>query len=365
MARGSGRKPGKAGVDSVPIDPPPVGPDFLGQPKTKKPDGQGRAVSGRRREPSEQRPVDSRAEGPSRLGPATGRTPIDPPPVGPDFLDEMPIDPPPVGPDFLARSELAKLPLRKPAARGGYGWVRDLPDARDQLFAGSQNRTLPDAVDLTPECPPVYEQGALGSCTAHALAAAIEFDLMKQSRPAFTPSRLFIYFLERVISGSVGRDSGAQLRDGIKAVAKIGAPPETLWPYVPEKFAALPPERAFVAAKADLVDSYFRMPHDIWRMRSCLADGYPFAFGFTAYESFESATVARTGKVPMPGSAERMLGGHAVLAVGYDDAKRIFLVRNSWGAGWGRAGYCLMPYEYLITPHLAGDAWTIRSVVGG
>ena len=271
-------------------------------------------------------------------------------------------DPPIDGPDRFAHPQVKNLPLRQNAERGGYGWVRDFPDARDYLYAGTRVSDLPPSCDLRPQCPPIYDQGTLGSCTANALAAAIEFDLLKDRKRAFTPSRLFIYFLERAIADTVAQDAGAQLRDGIKAVTKIGAPPESDWPYEIAKFAETPPEPAFFAAAQGLVKSYFRVPQDIWQMRSCLADGYPFAFGFTAYKSFESPAVARTGKVPMPKSDERLLGGHAVVAVGYRDDDRTFIVRNSWGPLWGREGYFLMPYEYLITPHLAGDCWTVRSI---
>jgi C1A family cysteine protease len=100
-------------------------------------------------------------------------------------------------------------------------------------------------------------------------------------------------------------------------------------------------------------------------MKGCLASGYPFVFGFTVYSSFEGAKVAQSGIVPMPGSAEKPIGGHAVLAVGYDDDTREFLVRNSWGPGWGIKGYFKMPYAYLTAPKLATDFWTIRGVDQG
>jgi C1A family cysteine protease len=95
-------------------------------------------------------------------------------------------------------------------------------------------------------------------------------------------------------------------------------------------------------------------------MRSCLAEGFPFVFGFTVYASFESAKVANTGVVPMPVLAEKVLGGHAVLAVGYNDKQKRFLVRNSWGTGWGMSGYFTIPYAYLTDSNLADDMWTIR-----
>ncbi len=260
---------------------------------------------------------------------------------------------------------LAVLTVRRPSSHGGYGWVRDLPDERDHLYAApllSFRKGLPAAVDLRPKCPPVYDQGQLGSCTANGIAAAIEFDQRKQGIKEFMPSRLFIYYNERVIEGTVSQDSGAQIRDGVKSVAKLGAPPETDWPYDISKFAKKPPAKAYRDALHNVVKSYSRVTHDLTNMKGCLADGFPFVFGFTVYESFESATVAKTGIVPMPAQGESVLGGHCVLAVGYNDKQRRFIVRNSWGPKWGIGGYCTMPYEYLINPNLASDFWTLRSV---
>jgi C1A family cysteine protease len=262
---------------------------------------------------------------------------------------------------------LKKLKLRRPSAHGGYGWVRDLPDARDFTYGAPLVRFpqgLPPVVDLRPEFQPVYDQGQLGSCTANAIAGAIEFDQRKQRSTEFIPSRLFIYYNERVIEGTVNQDSGAQIRDGIKSVATIGAPPETDWPYVIGDFAKKPSQKAYVDAQSDIVTSYARVTQDPMQMRGCLAAGFPFVFGFTVYESFEGEAVAQTGMVPMPSSTEAVKGGHAVVSVGYDDNRRLFYVRNSWGSSWGDNGYCYMPYEYLLSAHLANDFWTIRTVMG-
>ena len=259
------------------------------------------------------------------------------------------------------------LRVFRPSKHGGYGWTRDLPDARDLIYSAPLLRFpqgLPPSVDLRSECPPIYDQGQLGSCTANAIAGAIEFDQQKQATQEFTPSRLFIYYNERAIEGTVDQDAGAQIRDGIKSVATIGAPPEDDWPYDISEFAQQPPQKAFDDAKLDLVTTYSRVPQILAQMQGCLASGYPFVFGFTVYNSFESDTVAQTGMVPMPGSGESVLGGHAVVAVGYDDSNRTFTVRNSWGTGWGVNGYCFMPYEYLLTQNLASDFWTIRTVTG-
>jgi C1A family cysteine protease len=244
-----------------------------------------------------------------------------------------------------------------------YGWLPDLPDQRDFLYAAPTpfQRNLPTSVDLSKKCPPVYDQGQLGSCTANAIAAAIEFDQKKK----FVPSRLFIYYNERAMENTILSDSGAQIRDGIKSVATQGAPPEKDWPYVIGDFSKKPPAKAYTDAKSDLITLYQRVIQDLNTMQGCLASGFPFVFGFTVYESFEGEQVAKTGILSMPASSEKRVGGHAVLAVGYDDTKREFIVRNSWGTDWGLKGYFKMPYAYLMSPKLASDFWTIRSVEEG
>ena len=202
----------------------------------------------------------------------------------------------------------------------------------------------------------------LGSCTANAIGGAIEFDRLKQNLADFVPSRLFIYYNERVIEGTVASDSGAMIRDGIKSVASQGACPEPEWPYDISKFAERPSAEAYRDAALDRAVSYQGLVQDLNQMRGCLATGYPFIFGFTVYESFESESVARTGHAPMPAPTERAVGGHAVMAVGYDDQGQTFLCRNSWGTGWGMSGYFTLPYTYLIQAGLASDLWTIRLV---
>lgn len=246
-----------------------------------------------------------------------------------------------------------------------YGWIPDLPDARDHMYAApvAAMAALPAKADLRRHCPAVYDQGQLGSCTGNAIAAAVQFDRMKQKlTPDFIPSRLFIYYNERVIEGTVGTDSGAQIRDGIKVVATEGAPPENDWPYDIEKFTAKPPRTVFRTALKDRAVQYQRLVQNLNQMKGCLASGFPFVFGFTVYESFESPDVARTGVVPMPESSETVLGGHAVLAVGYDNAHQRFIVRNSWGESWGMKGYFTIPYAYLSDRGLASDFWTIRLI---
>jgi C1A family cysteine protease len=246
-----------------------------------------------------------------------------------------------------------------------YGWLRDLPDHRDRLYAAplAALKALPTSVDLRGKCPAVYDQGQLGSCTANGIGGAIQFDRLKQNlMPDFVPSRLFIYYNERVIEHTVNSDSGAMIRDGIKSVAKLGSCPETSWPYVIDKFTDKPPASCYEEALSHRAVQYSRLVQTLNQMKGCLADGYPIVFGFTVYESFESQKVAQTGVVPMPGSGESVLGGHCVLAVGYDDESQRFIIRNSWGNAWGIKGYATMPYAYLTSSDLSSDFWTIRLI---
>jgi C1A family cysteine protease len=244
----------------------------------------------------------------------------------------------------------------------GYGWVPDLPDHRDFLYSAIRRapRKLPPSVDLSPGCSAVENQGQLGSCTGNALAGALEFLERKAGTSFADMSRLFIYYNERVIEHSVKTDSGAMIRDGIKTLAAQGACTEKKWPYNVAQFAAKPSAACYSEAKKHKISTYHRIV-TLDDMRGCLSEGYPFIFGFTVYDSFESQAVAKSGVVPMPKESEKVLGGHAVLGVGYNDAAKRFVVRNSWGAGWGKAGYFTIPYAYLGNSNLADDFWTIRS----
>jgi C1A family cysteine protease len=245
-----------------------------------------------------------------------------------------------------------------------YGWQPDLPDQRDFSYAATRAAIskLPSKIDLRMNCPAVYDQGNLGSCTANAIGGAFEFEQMKQSVPIFMPSRLFIYYNERVIEGTVNADNGAQIRDGIKSVNKQGVCAEDLWPYEITAFAKKPDTKCYAEALKHQVLSYQRVVRNLNSMKGCLAEGYPFVFGFTVYDSFESEAVAKTGKLNMPEMNEGVVGGHAVVAVGYDDTENRFIVRNSWGTAWGINGYFTMPYNYLMEENLSDDFWTIRLV---
>lgn len=257
-----------------------------------------------------------------------------------------------------------------------YGWKRDLPDQRDHSYAASRAglQAVGTSTDLRPQCPLVYDQGRIGSCTANAIAGAIEFDLIRQ-RTDFVPSRLFIYYNERLMEGTVGSDAGAQIRDGIKSVAQQGDCPESLWTYddtpadpttglfAPNAKAAQQPNPdCYAQATQYKAMSYQSVDQNLADMKACLSEGFPFVYGFTVYESFESSQVAQSGDVPMPSPSERVLGGHAVLAVGYDDDEAKFIVRNSWGPNWGDGGYFYMPYAYLLDNNLSDDFWTVRVI---
>jgi C1A family cysteine protease len=245
-----------------------------------------------------------------------------------------------------------------------HGWLRDLPDQRDFAYAAPRAvlGKLPDQADLRAKCPPIYDQGHLGSCTANAIAGALEFLQMKQRQKYFMPSRLYIYYNERAVEGSIASDSGAQLRDGMKVVNRWGACREEAWPYDIARFALRPGTDCYTEGVKHQTLEYARVPQDLRQMKACLASGFPFVFGFMVYAGMMSPAVRRSGEVPMPRLDEQPWGGHAVMAVGYDEGRQRFLLRNSWGEKWGKLGYFTMPYAYLADQGLAADFWTIRLV---
>ena len=261
----------------------------------------------------------------------------------------------------------------------GLGWVRDLPDNRDHLYSAPMAvlGSLPARMDLRDRCPAVYDQGRIGSCTANAIAGAIQFDRLKEHEtPDFVPSRLFIYYNERAMEHHIRFDAGAQIRDGIKSVNKQGVCPETEWtyddtppddendPFPPgAKAAQRPTDQCYSDALAHTVVSYRRLNHVVLsQLKGCLAEGYPFVFGFTVYNSLWDDSGNPRTVIPLPSNHDSKVGGHAVLAVGYDDSTHQFTIRNSWGTDVGEAGYFYMPYTYLVDPSLSADFWTVRRV---
>lgn len=216
---------------------------------------------------------------------------------------------------------------------------------------------MPSAVDLRPSLPPkIWQQGRLGSCTANA--TGIQLWALDKTDPV-EPSRAFQYYNTRLYEGTTSWDSGASIRNAIKAAVRYGYCAESLWPYSVEDFAVKPPLRAYSQARTELVSEYARVGQTATQLRGCLASGYTVNFGFSVYTSF--LTIGASGVMPMPRRSERVEGGHAVLMVGYDDARERYTVRNSWGPDWGDKGYFYMPYAFAHSS-AASDFWTVFAV---
>jgi C1A family cysteine protease len=242
-----------------------------------------------------------------------------------------------------------------------YGWKKQPIDERDLIYKPHlAKRIIAPSSDLRSFCPPIYDQGQLGSCTANGLGAAVEFMINKEQLPDFMPSRLFIYFNERKEEGTINEDSGANIRDGIKVLAKYGVCDEKLWPYNINKFKKKPRCNCYRAALQNIIEKY-ESALTLNDYKSALSNGIILPFGFTVYESFESDEVANTGIVPVPKPGERVLGGHCVDAVGHNDNKGWLICRNSWGDSWGDRGNFYLPYECFELCSIS-DGWVITLV---
>jgi len=241
-----------------------------------------------------------------------------------------------------------------------FQWQPDRLDSRDYTYKLTTKAT-PNIVDLRRYCSPIENQGSLGSCTGQAIAGAIEL-LNKRNGNHRDISRLFIYYYERLILGTVNYDSGAYIRDGIKATNHYGASLESYWPYDIKKFRQEP----IVEAKTDALNRKVTRYERVTNFDGCinaLSNGYPVIMGFHVYSSFMSMNVARTGMMPYPNTKrERLLGGHAVLLVGYNKTKKVFIARNSWGTSWGDRGYFYMPFSVVTNTSMSSDYWIIKSV---
>lgn len=267
------------------------------------------------------------------------------------------------------------------------GWIRDTPDNRDLIFRAPHTfaATLPTTFDLR-ECMkevPVEDQGQIGSCVGCASASAMEY-LKDGCSPSLPPdddsshtdySRLFLYFGGRYIGGYVGVDAGCQIRDVIKVLARQGVPEESYWPYNTSMWAQQPSFAAFENARKNLAVDYRRVV-GLQQTKQAIAMGYPVIFGMILYTSFEKSVVAKTGAVPFPQRfglfRERAIGGHCMLAVGYDDnmpyggakkGKGCIITRNSWGLEHGDAGHLYIPYPCFDSPSMVSDSWCLVKAV--
>jgi C1A family cysteine protease len=240
------------------------------------------------------------------------------------------------------------------------GWRPQKPDHRDFKYTAPEG-PVPSKGDVKAHLPRVEDQGQLGSCTAHGTTGAMEFLYRLKGRTQPQLSRLFCYYASRVwIEGTdPHEDSGCEIRDVIKAVAQYGVPTEGLWPYKVEKFARKPSLRATNSALKHQALSY-HLVDGVDAMKACLNEGYPVIIGFSVPENMESEECARTGVVKFPAAHEHIVGGHCVLVVGWDDSTQMFTFQNSWGEGWGAAGFGYLPYEFW-TKGLADDCWTVRA----
>jgi C1A family cysteine protease len=241
-------------------------------------------------------------------------------------------------------------------------WTPDKTDHRDYLYSVPLLAPKPASIDLRPYCTPVENQGNIGSCTGHAITSAIEV-LLKRRGASTELSRLFVYYQERLLEGTVSIDAGAYIRDGIKACYQWGTPQEKLWAYNTRFWSVKPTPAAYADALTRKITRYERCTN-FDAVKAALSAGFPVVVGFLVYPSFLSASVAKTGVMPYPGAKERPLGGHAVCLVGYDDATRRFIVKNSWGASWGDRGYFYMDYRVIQNGAMSGDFWVVKDVMG-
>ena len=240
------------------------------------------------------------------------------------------------------------------------GWMPALPDARAFAFAPKTTRALPKSVDLRASLPQVWSQGNIGSCVAHAVAVAHIAAQQKSGLKATMPSRLALYFQARAVRGWQHQDSGCYITDACKITAKLGAANEKLYPYTPSKFTLKPPASVYKDALLRQTIEYQKLDSTKENViRAALAEGYPVVFGSTLYENHDKLV---DNVMPDPDLDTALVGGHAMAMVGYDDDKKRFLVRNSWGRSWGDNGHHWVSYAYITDLSLTDDMWIIKAV---
>lgn len=247
----------------------------------------------------------------------------------------------------------------------GLGWRPQIPDHRDLKYGSVL------AVTATPLPPSTnnralidwnYDQGKYNSCTGYSAASFVRFLLKKDKGIEFDPSKTFIYTNERIIEGDQNTDDGAYIRTAMQVLTTDGACSESDWPFADSTFFTKPSDKAYADAKQDVIKVYMAVENNLTIMKQCLAEGYPFLFGMEVFASMMTIWVAHDGIVPMPSPNEKVEGGHAVLAIDYDDSKQTITVLNSWGKDWGDRGFFHLPYAFF-TDGLVDDCWTARSFV--
>jgi C1A family cysteine protease len=237
-----------------------------------------------------------------------------------------------------------------------FGWIPDLNDQRDKIYSAPRITPVPSSVSLLQYCAPVENQTTTSSCTAHGIVGNLEMLEKKNHTNFYDISRLFVYYNTRMLSGIEDTDGGAYIRDGIKSLVRYGYCSEKLWKYDEEKVNNKPDRKSYKEAKRHLIKEYSRILN-INDIIKCIASGYPVVFGITLYESFQSETVAKTGKITMPKITESVIGGHCMLIIGYNLITKLFTVRNSWSEEWGDKGNCTIPFKYM---EQASDMWVIK-----
>lgn len=241
--------------------------------------------------------------------------------------------------------------------------VRSGQDRRDhRLKLLDYKAQVPKSVSLRSNLPYVFDQGSIGSCTANSAGSMYSWVALRQGAGLFIPSRLFLYYNTRALQGTVSYDSGASLRATMQSMRTYGVCSETLWPYEYAKLFETPSSPCYSEGAERQALSYAAVSISLVVMKNVLRTR-PFVLGIAVYSSFMSPSVARTGQVPVPNTrTETLLGGHAILVMGYDDRRKSFLCRNSWGTGWGLRGDFYLPYAYATSRRLAFDAWVLYSV---
>lgn len=239
--------------------------------------------------------------------------------------------------------------------------LEDIPDdlAARPFQLTFAPRYLPPGVDLRRWMSPVEDAGVLGASSAAALAGAIEYLVLRSTGRHVDVSRLFIYYHQRLLHDQVRQDIGGSLRDGVRVLTRLGVPLEAAWPYALDLFAVQPPEPVYHAAHRHRIVDYEQVPLHAVPLRGCLAGGMPIAVGLRIASSF--LDVCPDGRVQRPSPQEPLVGRHALLLVGYSDRHQCFIARNTWGPGWGAAGYCYLPYDYVLEPALAQAGWALRT----